>query len=264
LSFLNPEGGVMQKVKPNLAGVSETLLISLWSRAQAIKRDTKAKELVSRIDYDFSRFDSWKGRLKYTVLRTSVFDAEVSGFLKDHPDAVVVNVGAGLDTRFFRLDNGKIMWYELDLPAVIALRRQFFEESDRYRFIESSLSDGKWVADVKEKDRPVLFICEGVLMYLEKSDVKSFFMLVSKHFASAEMVCEVVGPVGTKLKHPLITAMESNPALNWGIWFVRSLEHWHDSIRVVGVHVLSDSLASFLISMLLGNRVVHLWFGQRK
>jgi len=254
----------MNKVKSNLDGVSETLLISLWSRAQVIERDTKAKELVEHIDYDFSRFEKWKKHLKYTVIRTNIFDNEVTSFLTSHHDAIVVNIGAGLDTRFFRMDNGQIIWYELDLPSVISLRMQFFEETDRYRFISASITDDVWVHSIRENDRPILFIAEGVLMYLEQEDIKHFFTQIADHFSSAELVCEIVGPLGLKFKHPLIKKTHSNPLLKWGVWNVLDIEKWDTRIKIRTVHELSDSPISFLISKLLGNKILRLQFIKKK
>jgi O-methyltransferase involved in polyketide biosynthesis len=65
----------------------------------------------------------------------------VQHFLDIHPKAVIVNLGAGLCTRYFRVDNGEVHWYEVDFPEVIALRRQFFEESERYYCISQSMLD---------------------------------------------------------------------------------------------------------------------------
>jgi methyltransferase (TIGR00027 family) len=247
----------MDKVKPNVDGASETLLISLWSRAQVIKDDRKAKELVQRIDYDFSRFEKWRKLLKYTIARTTIFDTEVASFIAKHPHAVIVNIGAGLDTRFFRMDNGSIIWYELDLPNVIALRKQFFVETERYRFITASLTDEQWVSEIREKELPVFFIAEGVLMYLEQSAVKEFFIRVADHFPSAELLFEVVGPLFTKFKHPLIQTTQSKPSLKWWLYRTKELERWDKRLKVSAVFEPSDTVLSLLTSKLFGNKMIH-------
>lgn len=251
----------MDKVKPNLDGVSETLLISLWGRAEVVQRDQKAKELLAHIDYDFSRFEKFKKLLKYTIARTDIFDKEVASFIIRHPDAVVVNIGAGLDTRFFRLDNGRILWYELDLPKVIALRKQFFEETERYRFIAASLTDEVWVNQIPEKERPILFIVEGVFMYLEQEAVKQFFVRVADHFPTAELIFEVVGPLFTKIKHPLIQTTQSKPPLKWSLWRTREIERWDRRIKVSAVLEPSDTFLSLVTSKLLGNKMIRVQLG---
>jgi methyltransferase (TIGR00027 family) len=246
-----------EKVKPQLDGASETLLISLWSRAQVIDRDTKAKELISRIDYDFSRFDKWKRLLNYTVARTTIFDTVVTSFIASHPDAVIVNIGAGLDTRFFRVDNGQILWYDLDLPNVIELRKQFFEETERNRFLSASITDEHWVDAIQEKNRPVLFIAEGMLMYLDEVAVKQFFGLVTKYFPTAELVFEVVGPLFITFKHPMVYTTDSKPSLKWGIWNVKELEHWNAHLKISRIYEPKDTVLSFMTSKVLGNKILH-------
>ena len=63
------------------------------------------------------------------------YDEYVVEFLKSSPDGVVVNIGCGLDSRFSRIDNGRVRFYDLDLPDVIGIKRRFFEGTDRHRFI---------------------------------------------------------------------------------------------------------------------------------
>jgi len=130
------------KIKVSLSGVSETLLFCLWGLAQVSKRyrslsnDEKAIELVEKIDYDFSTsaipFEdilsniSLEGGLPLLSLFTSrakQFDDKAKAYIAEHRRASVVNIGAGLDTTFYRVDNGLMHWHDLDLPAVIDVRK---------------------------------------------------------------------------------------------------------------------------------------------
>ena len=95
-----------------LAGVSETLLIPLWARAaetrgpDPIIQDLMAVGIVEKIDYDFDKFNSaWKSRVGVSI-RTMILDRAVEKFITRRPGARIINIGAGLDTRFFRVDNG--------------------------------------------------------------------------------------------------------------------------------------------------------------
>lgn len=93
----------------NLTGIPETLLIPLWARAvegdrpDPIVTDDKAAEMVSQIDYDFSKFESARLSQLGVAIHTMLLDKAVSAFLRCNPEAVVVNLGAGLDTRHDRL-----------------------------------------------------------------------------------------------------------------------------------------------------------------
>jgi O-methyltransferase involved in polyketide biosynthesis len=116
-----------------LSGVMETLLITLYARAKdamsetPVINDKKAAEMVKKIDYDFSKFDS--GWMSYygVLARAKTMDEQTRKFITQNPNCVIVSVGCGLDTRFSRVDNGKIQWYNLDFPEVMEQRKLFFE-----------------------------------------------------------------------------------------------------------------------------------------
>lgn len=107
------------------------------------------------------------------VLRNRQFDNYAQDFLSRCPEAVVVHIGCGLDSRFERVDNGKVEWYDLDLPEVIDLRRELTGgDSRRYHLLSCSVLNNAWIDSVKtHRDRPFLFLAEGVLLYFEENQV---------------------------------------------------------------------------------------------
>ena len=120
--------------------VAETLLIALYARAleaqcpAPLVKDDKAVALVRQIDYDFSRFKLKGHDQATTIMRLREFDRRTQDFLARTPEAVVVHIGCGLDTRFERVDNGRVEWYDLDLPEVIDLRHKLMNETARLPF----------------------------------------------------------------------------------------------------------------------------------
>ncbi|MFX0092990.1 MAG: class I SAM-dependent methyltransferase [Candidatus Hodarchaeota archaeon] len=147
------------KVDISLKDVSETLLIPLYCRAREtesdnpIIKDPKAVEMIKALDYTMLnvRRSKLKGLIITLSIRSKIFDECVSSFLEQSPNAVVVNLGCGLDTRFLRLDNGTVEWYDLDLPDAITVRRHFFQETDRNHFISASVFDAEWIDTVAQK-----------------------------------------------------------------------------------------------------------------
>ena len=127
--------------------VAETLLIPLYYRAKESRRknpilnDKVAEGLVDSLEYDYSRFDGAKLSEVGCVVRGWFFDRAVRRFIGKHADAVVVNVGCGLDTRFQRIGDGKAVFYDMDLPEVIALRRELIPEQPGNPYIAASLLD---------------------------------------------------------------------------------------------------------------------------
>jgi methyltransferase (TIGR00027 family) len=231
-----------------LEGVSETLLIPLWARAEETRRpdpiflDAWAEKLVREMDYDFSRFDkAWMSQTGVAI-RTLILDRAVGSFLKEYPEAVVINLGAGLDTRFLRLDNGGLHWFEVDLPEPIRVRRSFFKESCRYRMIEGSIFEHSWINDVRVEDRPVLIIAEGLLMYFEKTEVRDLLVHLMSTFPGAEMLLEMMTPslVKRSRHHDAVSKTDAahkggvqDPIFKWGIRNGREAAAYHPGIRFI-------------------------------
>jgi len=206
-----------------LDNVSETMLITLYMRAtdakseKPILNDKKSEEIISQINYDFSKFKhAWASY--YGVLsRAKMMDNEVKKFMKKYPDCVIVSIGCGLDTRFLRIDNGKIRWYNLDLPEVIEKRKLFFEPNERVTDIAKSAFDSTWPKDIKLEGKKLLIISEGVLMYFEEQKIKQFLEILTDNFDSFEAQFDLLykGTVKMNQKHDTIKNM--NADFKWGV-----------------------------------------------
>ena len=134
------------KLKINLNGVQKTLLIPLWGRAKeyennsAIIKDKSAFDIISKLDIDFAFLQKMSSHLQInSSIRAFNFDKEIKNIIKIWPDTTIINIGAGLDTTFQRIDNGKIYWYDLDLEDAILLRKQLLPESERNKYIAKSV-----------------------------------------------------------------------------------------------------------------------------
>ena len=150
-------------IENKLTDVPETMLITLWAKAEETKRadallhDKKAVEIIDKIEYDFSKFSKAKFSQAGCCVRAGLIDAETKDFLNKHPDAVVVQLGAGIDARYERLQCPPVThWYDLDLEEAIKLRRQLLSESERNTYISSSMFDYGWIDIVKSHGKPVL------------------------------------------------------------------------------------------------------------
>jgi methyltransferase (TIGR00027 family) len=225
-----------------LSGIPETLLIALWARAAATRerdpiiRDDKAVEMVSRIDYDFSRFETSSRLTKLGVaVRTMILDRELAVLLAQHPGAVVVNFGAGLDTRHARMRCENTDWYEIDLPESIELRRRFFRETECCHFIPQSIFDLSWIDAVKHEDRPVIFLAEGLFMYFAEEELKPLFTALAERFPGSEMLFEMLCPfmVGKSKHHETVKKIDSAAEFKWGLKNTRDMESWHPGIRFI-------------------------------
>jgi O-methyltransferase involved in polyketide biosynthesis len=163
------------RVKVTLTPEQETLLITLYAKAQPdnpLFFDPQAQDILNQVDYDF---DQLRVPYKTVILvcqRAKKMDMVTQDFMNDHPGGTVLQLGCGLDSRFLRVDDSRVNWYDLDMPPVVELRHQFFSESDRYHMIASSVTDLEWMDEVTSDGKPVLVIAEGLLMYLGEADVR--------------------------------------------------------------------------------------------
>ena len=164
------------KHQVRLGAVQETLFIPLAARAletqrkHPVLRDPRAVEMVRSIDYDAAKYGRGAGGF-VTILRTAVIDFWVRAFLAAHPAATVVELGTGLNTRFERVDNGQVHWFDLDLPDTIDLRRTFFTDTERCRMVAASVLDEDWLPVVAQSRGPYFFVADGVLVYLPEDQV---------------------------------------------------------------------------------------------
>lgn len=226
------------KEKVRLVEAQETLLIPLYSKAVMGKRpnsiftDLKAEEVLGCVEYDFSRLKIPEKTVVMMCMRAKKLDSYAREFLSRNPGCVVLHLGCGLDSRCLRVDDGKVEWYDLDMPDVIDLRRKFYEESGRYHMISSSVTDLKWIESVKAQGRPVLVIAEGLLMYLKEEEVKALILRLKEAFPGCEMAFDAFSTQTARRigAHPSIKT--TGAAIYWGIDDAREIEKWADGIRL--------------------------------
>jgi O-methyltransferase involved in polyketide biosynthesis len=228
----------------NLSGVAESSLAPLYIRAMetqrpdALIKDEKAVELVRRISYDFGRIRQVPGSEAYNTARVLIgreLDHYAQDFLRRHPDGVVVHIGCGLDSRFERVDNGHVEWYDLDLPDVIELRRKFIgDEAERYHLLDCSVFEGAWLETVEaHRPRPFLFLAEVVFEYFEEEQVKSLVLTLRDHFPGAELVFDACSPFDLWVGNLYYSRSKLSARFRWGISNGQEIERWGDGIRLL-------------------------------
>ena len=229
---------------PDLSGVAETLLIPLYIRAietqrpDALLKDERAVAMVKQMDSAFSRVKQVKMDKDdqiALILRNREFDRYARDFLARYPEAVIVHIGGGLDSRFERVDNGKVEWYDLDLPEVIELRRKFIsDEGERYHFLACSAFDGTWPDAVSiHRQRPFLFLAEGVFMYFEEAQIKSLALMLRDRFPGAELVFDAFSPFLVRMNNLRLARTKMGARYYWGLKRGKDLESWGNDIRLL-------------------------------
>jgi O-methyltransferase involved in polyketide biosynthesis len=185
------------------------------------------------VDYDFSRLRVPYKTVVLICQRAKKLDAVARAFLAEHGNGVILHLGCGLDSRFWRVDDGQVEWYDLDMPPVIELRRQFYAEQERYHLLASSVTDLDWTNAVATVNRPVLIVAEGLLMYLDEANVKRLFLRLREVFPGCRLIADVFSRMTARsaAKHPSLK--QTGASLGWGIDEPRELESWAPGIRLL-------------------------------
>lgn len=189
----------------DLTPVEKTLLITLTPRAldarapHPLLSDDLAAEVLDRIGPAGAIKISDTVKIAAPV-RSKMLDQLVHRFIAAHPDAVVVELGCGLETRMHRIaPPPTVDWYDVDLPDVIALRRQLIPELDRAHLVAASLAEPHW-ADGIPHDRPVIAVADGVLGFLTKADNTQILNTLTNHFtAGGELVFVAYTRIAAKM-----------------------------------------------------------------
>lgn len=234
------------RVAPQLAGVAETLLMPLYARAVESRRtdgviqDPRAEELVARLDYDFERVALHGFHQPARVMGTREFDRITREFLTRHPYGVVVHLGCGLDTRFDRVDNGSVTWFDIDLPDVADLRRELGLDGGpgragaRYHLIGGSAFDDAWMTDVAaEGDRAVLFVAEGVLTFFPADQIKALFAAIAERFPGAEVALDVFMPWAIRVGNLQMARMGFKAPMRWGLKRPEEVLAWGEGFELL-------------------------------
>ncbi|MGZ9928628.1 class I SAM-dependent methyltransferase [Streptomyces sp. NC-S4] len=202
-----------------LSGVAMTLLTPLYGRARAAEllpgtafRDPAAASVLASTGYRAPEVLTDRSNALGSVHRAIVFDELTAAFCREHPDAVVVSAGIGLDTRAERLAGAlpaSVTWLGVDVPEVVRLRAELLP-GDRSRVFAASLTEPGWADQLLPfagERRSVLVLAEGVLMYLDPVGLRSFLASCRSAFPAAELVADFFHPkIALSGRHPIVKA----------------------------------------------------------
>ena len=205
-----------------LTKVSETLYVPLMGRIYASKHnidilyDKAALSIESRLPESIKEA---QGQNEYTLFasatRSKNMDYYIGEFLRDYPEGAIVNAGCGLETMFQRNDNGTALWFELDLPDVIELRKEYFPALERDIYLPYSIFDYEWMnaveKDLGDPERPVLVVASGLFHYFRESQVIEFIRKL-RYFDNVWIVFDAVSPSGIKVTKRYMEKMNKREA----------------------------------------------------
>jgi len=185
----------MKTAPVNLTGIPETMLWTLHNRAaearrsDAFLRDPECLRIYDAIDYDYVR--SFGKPDASHPMRSRIFDDAVRPWLTAHPFGTVVELGAGLETQFQRVDDGRVQWLCVDVPDAIAVRERFLPPSTRCRYVAKSALDLSWFDEVDGASE-VFVSAQGLFMYFEEHEVQRLFVAIVDRFPGVELMFDTI------------------------------------------------------------------------
>ena len=186
--------------------VEDTLFVPMLGRIYSsenfpnILRDQKALELKSKLPTNIKGQDT---QTQYTLMASAVrstnMDRYIKEFMAKNPDGIIVQLGCGLETTYYRDDNGINKWYEVDLPEVIEYRKELLSETDNDKYIGGDAFSEDWIKKVRAENpkAPILVTASGLFYYFEYDTVASLFKTLKK-YGNVEVVFDAVNSKGMK------------------------------------------------------------------
>jgi O-methyltransferase involved in polyketide biosynthesis len=211
------------KVSVDLTGAAQTMLTTLYLKAldadfeRPVLGDRYAKEAIGRLDFDWREIGITATWAPLVTVRAAQYDIWASQFLAVHQHSTVVHLGCGLDSRVFRLDLGPdVEWYDVDYPAVIALRKRIYPARPGYHLIATSATDPSWLNEIPS-ERPVLLLAEGISMYLMEHQGVALLRHIVDHFPSGELQIDFYNWFGIRTQKAHTLVRRSGSTLHWAV-----------------------------------------------
>ena len=219
---------------------SKTLFIPLLGKAimssdNVFLNDPKAEEIISKIDYDFKSLKQSKWLSMYMSLRALIIDELCNKYLRQYPDAVVIHLGCGLDSRCLRVNQNFNTWYDIDYENVIDIRKKFYDLDAKHQMIGSSVTDYKWLNQIPNNNN-ILIVAEGLTMYLSEDEIGELITQIDKHFDDVYLLFDAYtkkGVKSSKLKNP-VNKMHAN--IKYGIDNPKEFLELNKKLEYIATH----------------------------
>lgn len=190
--------------------VNKTLYIPLYGKAFVSRKgiilcDKKAEEIWEAEGFELKGKSKSKWLAYYMGMRSAVIDTWLREKLSAQPEAVVIHIGCGMDSRVERVSEKGSMWYDVDFPDVISERRRYYAETEHYRMIESDARSHEWIAELP-KAKNAIVVMEGVSMYMRPEENRALLGRLNRRFEniSAIMDCYTTfAAKASKYKNPI-------------------------------------------------------------
>lgn len=186
--------------------VNKTLYIPLCGKAlvsskNIIISDKKAEEIWSKEGFELKGKSKSKWLAYYMAMRSAIYDEWLENKLSSNPNAVIVHIGCGMDSRIERVSKQSKKWYDIDFPDVIEERCKYYTETETYHMLAVDMRTNEWKYHI-EADQDAIIVLEGVSMYFEPEELNKLLSNLVNHFKSINILMDCYTEKAAKIsKH---------------------------------------------------------------
>jgi O-methyltransferase involved in polyketide biosynthesis len=184
----------------DLTPAQESLFLTLYFRSldykspRPILGDATSARLADTIGYDFRKLKVMRAKRLDLALRTRSLDNLVRSFVARNRDAVVLDLGCGLDPRMIRCNPPTSTdWYDVDFPVVVELRKRFLPESSAH-LVGIDLTSSGWMEEIPP-ERPALLVADGLMAFMSDQAFKGMIGGLTAHFSNGEFAFNAYAPL---------------------------------------------------------------------
>ena len=190
--------------------VNKTLYIPLYGKAYVSRKGIILDDKWAEKIWDAEGF-KLKGKSKskwlayYMGIRSAVFDGWVKDKMAEIPDAVIIHIGCGMDSRAMRVGPCGHVWYDVDFPEVISERGKYFSETEEYKMLAGDARDVSWLDNIPES-KSAIVVMEGISMYLSPEETKGVLENIGAHFDNVSLLMDCYSTFAAKMskyKNPI-------------------------------------------------------------
>lgn len=238
-------------------GVNKTLYIPLYGKALVsgqgiLLRDKKAEEIWGAEGFSLKGKAASKWLAYYMAMRAAVMDRWTEEKLAADPEAAVLHIGCGLDSRCLRVGTGARHWYDIDFPEVIRERQKYYPETERYHMVGADVRTHAW-QDAIPAGGHAIVVMEGISMYLKPEELSGLLKNLKEHFSYVSVLMDCYSTFAAK------ASRYKNPINQVGVTLVYGLDDPRQLAENAGIRYLKehDLTPTTLIRQLkAGERVI--------
>ena len=181
----------MDSALDKLTPVQRVAVLGLRLRALDARSDTPilgdsvSVQVAEALGLDLSTPKIPRSVVLVHAVRARMLDRLVVRFVTDHPTAVVIDLGCGLDSRRQRCaPPPEVDWYDVDFPAITGLREQLLPGGTH--LVGTDITVPGWLGGLP-RERPAMVVTDGLMALLSAESFIGTARAMTAHFASGEL-----------------------------------------------------------------------------